>query len=100
MNNGDIEKVLGKDGINIVYLNENKERTDAWFQAGGQHFRAPLGGSKFGSVRRLSYAAEKSNTTGAEDTKTSTNDPASDVTPFDKQKYFNEAKDLNPPSYS
>ncbi len=62
MNDKDIVDVLGDDNENVVYLNENKNRTDAWFQAGGQPLRAPVGGSKFGSIRRLSYADSESNT--------------------------------------
>lgn len=38
----------------VLYLNEDKKRTRAWFQASGTHL--PLGGTKFGFIRSISLS--------------------------------------------
>lgn len=44
----------------ILYLNENKKRTQQWFQACG--IQVPLGETKFGFIRSISQNNKKSNT--------------------------------------
>ena len=45
----DIDKLLMDD--NILYLDEDKNRTDDWFQAIGHD--VPFGGTKYGSIRMI-----------------------------------------------
>lgn len=47
-----LDKLLSEDGI--VYLSENKEKTEEWFQALGRS--TPFGGSMFGPIRKLSFS--------------------------------------------
>ncbi len=44
----------------VLYLNEDKKRTQEWFQACG--IQVPLGGTQFGFIRSISQKTENSNT--------------------------------------
>ncbi len=44
----------------ILYLNENKKETNAWFQAKGH--RVPVGGTKYGLIRSISLSEDLVNT--------------------------------------
>ena len=49
---GDAEKLINDD--TVLYLNENKNKTKAWFQA--SRIKMPLGGTKFGLIRRIALS--------------------------------------------
>ena len=44
----------------VLYLNEDKKRTRAWFQVCG-NLNVPLEGTKFGFIRSITYQDTKSN---------------------------------------
>lgn len=44
---------------NILYLDENKKRTDTWFQALGRS--TPFGGNKYGSIRSIPHSNQNVN---------------------------------------
>lgn len=55
----EIRRIIA-DESRIVYLNEDKNRTDSWFQALGRY--TPFGGNNYGSIKMLSFANPKNNT--------------------------------------
>ena len=60
-----------------MYLDEDKKRTDAWFQALGRF--TPFGGTKYDPIRSISRSGQNVNTVPGSATENSTNDEQKDT---------------------